>query len=63
MTNLNNAPPIRSDWRLGEYDAFVADCAARSAAAKDAWLAMRADAGLTVWGRAARAARRVIGRV
>lgn len=60
--NLNNAPPIRSNWRLGEYDRFVAGCQDRHEAAKARWLAIHADAGLTLRERAVRAFRGMIGR-
>ena len=62
MTKLNNAPPIRSNWRLGEYDRFVAGCQERHEDAKARWLAIHAKAGLTLRERATRAALVIIGR-
>ena len=61
VTKLNNAPPIRSGWKLGEYDAFVADCAARSAAAKARWLAIHEEASRTPRERVERLVRRIFG--
>lgn len=62
MANLNNAPPIRSNWRLGKYDEFVAGCQERHEANKARWLAIHEEAGLTFRQRLTRAIRHIIGR-
>jgi hypothetical protein len=61
VTKLNNAPPIRSNWKLGEEREFLKDCGARSRAAKADWLASREASNNTIGARIGRAFRRMIG--